>query len=156
MAVVETTTSAASLRIPVTTINNPTASTSTMSATSDDRELRRTARGTGARTTSQNSVSSSSAIDTKAKDTSPSAPVEDIVIKRSESDEAGLASQEDELAANEDEEEMEVDSVMPSEVEDNRIRGASDEAGEGDELQSEKENGEGEAARERLVDPFFR
>ncbi|KAJ9101006.1 hypothetical protein QFC20_005290 [Naganishia adeliensis] len=118
-----------------------------MSATSDDRELRRTARGTGARTTSQNSVSSSSAIDTKAKDTSPSAPVEDIVIKRSESDEAGLASQEDELAANEDEEEMEVDSVMPSEVEDNRIRGASDEAGEGDELQSEKENGEGEAAR---------
>jgi hypothetical protein len=88
-------------------------------------------------------------------DTSPSAPGEDIIIKRSESDEAGLASQEDELAVNEDEEEMQVDSVMPSEVDENGNHAVSDDAGEGDELQSDKEDEEGEAVGERLVDLFF-
>lgn len=138
-----------------------------MSATLEERELRRKTRGTGAlgaRRTSQNSVPSSSAIDMNAKDsattttqmdTSPSAPGEDIIIKRSESDEADLASQEDELAVNEDEEEMQVDSVMPSEVDEDGNHAGSDDAGEGDELQSDKENEEVEVARERLVDLFF-
>jgi hypothetical protein len=167
MAVVETATTTASLRIPVTTVNTPATSASTMSATSDDRELRRTTRGAGSiggRRTSQNSVSSPSAITTRAKDTvgkstaldnSPSATAA-MTVKRSDSDQGGLASQ-DSQSAGDDEDEMQVDSVIQPEItEETGNQRESDEGRAEADLQSGKENGPGDGAtgehsRERLV-----
>lgn len=119
-----------------------------MASTSEDREVRRTTRGTGAPGKSlQDTVPSSDIITDKepATTTAPSAPVEQVTVKRSDS---AQASEEDQLASADGEgDEMEVDSA---EVEENGNHGASDDAREEDELQSEKESGDGEVG-ERLV-----
>lgn len=158
MTAVETTTSTASPSIPVATADNTAGPTSTMSTASEDREGRRTTRGTGApgKTISEDATAfaitfeKETSLPTAPSETMPPALVEEITVKRSDS---ALPSEEDQLESADDEAgEMEVDSA---EVEENGGHASGDEAGEGDELQNGRESAEGEVGGKRLVELFF-